>query len=254
VYTAIRPHPALAGIVDSFWRFDGTGRPHRVVPDGCMDFLFDLADERGAVVVGPMAAAKVVLVPRGSSIFGVRFRPGAAALFVEAHAKELCDKDCAVGDVTRARPRDLASRVISSRSDEQRCRVVSEFLADPQRRVRAADSRVGKAVALIGESRGSLPMGAVADGVSLGERQLERLFDERIGVRPKLFARIVRLRYAADLRTSGRERDAALALRAGYADQAHFVRESRSIFGATPSEITRERRVGFVQSEPTTLG
>jgi AraC-like DNA-binding protein len=62
----------------------------------------------------------------------------------------------------------------------------------------------------------------------------------------------MRLRFAADLRTTGGERDAALALRAGYADQAHFVRECRSIFGATPTAITHERGVGFVQSEPST--
>ena len=98
-------------------------------------------------------------------------------------------------------------------------------------------------------SKGAAPVAEVAAQAAIGERQLERLFDERIGVPPKLFARIARLRYARELESGG-ERHAALALRAGYADQAHFVRECRTLFGITPTNMARELGVGFVQSGP----
>jgi AraC-like DNA-binding protein len=92
-------------------------------------------------------------------------------------------------------------------------------------------------------------MAQIASRMALSERQLERLFRERIGLAPKVFARIARLRYAGRLQTNGEAPSAAVALRAGYADQAHFVRECRSLFGVTPAVIARERRVGFVQSD-----
>ena len=77
--------------------FDATGQPHRVVPDGCMDFIFDLDDPRGAIVVGAMQRAKVVQLRAGARVFGVRFRPGAGALYVDAPARELRDRVCPAG-------------------------------------------------------------------------------------------------------------------------------------------------------------
>jgi AraC-like DNA-binding protein len=253
MYRAIRPHPQLASVVDEFWRFDGSGRPHRVVPDGCMDFLFDLDDDRGGIVIGPMAKAKIVRLRAGARIFAVRFRPGAASLYVDAVARELCDRDCPVTDVTPAARFRLADRILEAHDDADRCRVLGDFLLGGARRVRPADARVGRAIDLIASSRGAAPVNEVARRVAVGERQLERLFLERVGVGPKYFARIARLRYAGELLCGPSERHAALAVRAGYADQAHFVRECRSIFGDTPTVIARERRVGFVQAEEASV-
>ena len=222
------------GIVDEFWRIDATGQPHRVVPDGCMDFIFDLDDPRGAIVVGAMQRAKVVVLPAGARVFGVRFRPGAGALYVDAPARELRDRVCPLDEATRSRRSRLVDRVLDSRSDDDRRAAVGAFLAEPTGRVRASNARLRRAVQLIHASKGAAPVAEVAAQAAIGERQLERLFDERIGVPPKLFARIARLRYARELESGG-ERHAALALRAGYANQAHFVRECRTLFGITPA-------------------
>ena len=53
---------------------------------------------------------------------------------------------------------------------------------------------------------------------------------------------------ALDRTAGGPASWAALAARAGYADQAHFIREFRALAGLTPAAYLRERRaVGFVQ-------
>jgi len=80
---------ALVRCVDAFWVFESVGTPHRVLPDGCIDFIFDLETGR-ATVQGPMTRAEVVALPAGRRVFGMRFLPGAASPFVdtEAHALE----------------------------------------------------------------------------------------------------------------------------------------------------------------------
>ena len=61
-------------------------------------------------------------------------------------------------------------------------------------------------------------------------RALERLVYEHSGMPPKLFARIVRFRRAVVAARAGLPLAAASAAH-GYADQAHFSREARSLTG-----------------------
>jgi methylphosphotriester-DNA--protein-cysteine methyltransferase len=74
-------------------------------------------------------------------------------------------------------------------------------------------------------------------------RTLERLFDERVGLGPKLLARVVRIqRVVATLDGAGPPSWSALAADLCFADQAHLVREVGELTGATPTELLRERR------------
>jgi AraC-like DNA-binding protein len=64
---------------------------------------------------------------------------------------------------------------------------------------------------------------------------------------PKGMARVLRFAHAVrHIEHAGTWADVAFA--AGYADQAHFIREFRSLAGVTPTAYVRERqRVGIVQ-------
>jgi AraC-like DNA-binding protein len=85
---------------------------------------------------------------------------------------------------------------------------------------------------------------AAAECAGVSERQLERLFEIELGMRPKLFARILRLRRAMMLVGKGATL-ADAAITAGYADQSHFNRNTQSLMGGAPSQILRH--VGNVQ-------
>lgn len=85
---------------------------------------------------------------------------------------------------------------------------------------------------------------ALADRVGLSERALQRLVRRRVGLSPKWLIQRHRLHEAA-----GRLRDvdspadlAALAADLGYADQAHFTRDFRTVTGRTPGEFARDFR------------
>ncbi|MBZ0089440.1 MAG: helix-turn-helix domain-containing protein, partial [Thermoanaerobaculia bacterium] len=74
----------------------------------------------------------------------------------------------------------------------------------------------------------------------LGPRQLQRLFDEHVGVRPKWVIQRYRLHEAAERIAVSPDHDwADLALELGYADQAHFVRDFRRFVGKTPAAYGR---------------
>ena len=81
-----------------------------------------------------------------------------------------------------------------------------------------------------------------------GGRRLERAFARAVGVSPKVLDRVLRLRRAIRALERGTPGWSAIACEAGYADQAHLIREFRSLAGITPARWAAERRaVGFVQ-------
>lgn len=230
--------------VDAFWSFESTGAPHRVLPDGCMDVLFDLSTAE-ASVVGAMSRATLVCVPRGTHVFGVRFRPGRASLFVDAVAAELRDARVPLGVVLGGAAARLTEQVLAARTDEERALIIAAFVHEPGSRVRGNDARVDRAARALEQTHGGVPISHVARVVGLSERQLERVFRDRVGIRPKFFARVHRMRHAVRLSQEGLS-GAALAAAAGYADEPHLLRDFRALCGTTPGRLAVD--VGVVQS------
>lgn len=196
-----------------------------------MDVIFDLTSQT-ATVVGAMSEALVVRAPAGRHMFGVRFRPGRASLFVDASAAEVRDARVPV-DSLIAGSSLLVERVLECRSDDERVNVVAAYIHEPRSRARANDARIDHAVRAL--SSGRTPIARVASELGLSERQLERLFHERVGIRPKVFARVLRMQQAMRLLQSAPS--SAIAAEAGYADEAHLFRDFRALCGTTPSGL-----------------
>jgi AraC-like DNA-binding protein len=245
----LAPPRALVDRVAAFWRHGGCGAKIRVLPDGCMDFWFDLESGR-ARLIGAMTEAFVVTIPAGGRYFGVRFQPGVAAEYFAETAREFVDLDAPLADVTEAGRFGLAERVAEARDHAGRVAAVTTFLESPAHRSRAADHRVRRAVRLLRRDPTGASVQGIASALGVSARQLERLFAERLGYGPKQFARIVRLERAVLLMHTPLRGQAVLAAAAGYADESHLIREFRALAGTTPAELARERHVGFVQAGP----
>ncbi|WP_281966169.1 AraC family transcriptional regulator [Serinicoccus marinus] len=89
----------------------------------------------------------------------------------------------------------------------------------------------------------------LARRAGLGERALQRLVEQRVGLSPKWLIQRRRLHDAvAALKDgtgprSGSGSLADLAARLGYADQAHFTHDFRAVTGLTPGEFGRDQPV-----------
>jgi AraC-like DNA-binding protein len=76
----------------------------------------------------------------------------------------------------------------------------------------------------------------LAEHVGLSERSLQRLVEHRIGLSPKWLIQRRRLHDAVEGLKAGTTSLADMAARLGYADQAHFTHDFRTITGMTPGE------------------
>jgi AraC-like DNA-binding protein len=262
-YREIPPAPALRRHVECYWQRTGDDDcapadvPHRVLPDGCMDILVQLT-EGGATagVVGTMTRA---LRPSGAgrtTFVGVRFHPGEAFAFLDVAADDARDALLTPQDAGRPELDELA-HLVASAPVHGRARALDDWLLTRLPRVRAADHRVRRAVALLVASRGTVRIAQVAAAAGVGDRQLERSFAERVGIGPKSLARVLRFQAlvaAIDAHASQPIPWAHVAADVGYADQAHMTREVRTLTGVTPTELARERRSDFFKAVEAPMG
>ena len=83
---------------------------------------------------------------------------------------------------------------------------------------------------------------ALSAELGMSERQLLRRFDAAVGYGPKTLHRVLRFRRVlGHLTTTGPGTDLAeLAIRSGYADQAHMTREITRLAGRPPGALIRQ--------------
>jgi len=245
--------PALAERIECIWIAEDADAaptaPERVLPDGCLEWIFHLgspyADGSGRPQATSFLASPTTgpleIAPTGPvSTMGVRFRPGGArgllpplSLF---HGAFPTPEEAWDGEGRRAQ-----EEVGNAPGFRARRAVVERFLEKRLERARASSSRLPAAVSLVLARRGRLPVGRIAERVGCSRRQLEREFAEGVGLSPKELSRIARFQNV--LRLAGRNPAAGwadLAARCGYADQAHLVREFRAFSGATPTSSKEE--------------
>ncbi len=243
VYREVHPPPRLAPYVRRIWTSrDACASPGRVMPDGCIDVLFDRLDPSAARFVGTMTTALVLPGGAPVDVLGVRFEPGAARRFLDLPAREITDSEIPIATTWPA-GRALADAIAVAKDPS------AILIAALERRLAETDVEIDPAVAAcvrtIERARGDVRNAELARLTGWSERQLERRFAAEVGIGPKRFARHARfsalLEVAADVRRGDWSRVAADL---GYADQSHLIREIRALAGVTSRELIERARAG----------
>ncbi len=93
------------------------------------------------------------------------------------------------------------------------------------------------AFAVRGIRQGSCGIIELQRRLNLSERALQRLFESRVGVSPRMYGRICQFDAAFQQLSNGDyTRLSDIAYQHGYADQSHFIRAFREFTGLTPQE------------------
>jgi AraC-like DNA-binding protein len=216
---------------------------HRVLPDNCIDILWQDRDPLGGVA-GMMSTAIAVPFTRPVRTVAARFRPGAASHFFDLPLHELIDLHPALDDLWE---RGAAARFADALwthplSDTAAVGVVQQLLLQRLQGACRQPGVVEAAVQAIERSGGSVRIETLAGTLGVTRQHLSGQFRSRVGLPAKTFARICRFQRASTLIREGPPRDlAALALDLGYYDQAHMTHEFRELTDSTPQSFAARR-------------
>lgn len=255
-YHEFLPPSQLAGDVECFWvsspsagAADPTAAattdpsPHlnRVLPDGCVDIIFDLPAGTGSVI-GTMTTA-IVVPPTSRSLISVRFRPGAAARYLPMPVNAITDDAVSLGDVWC--DGGAIAGHMSDRSGDTcgQLATLSELLLTQRRKTEIARP-LQAAISVLRDSPAEASITAIASRIGFSRQHLTRKFKQLVGVGPKEFARVMRFRrLVADVgrgkspetqRVSTPADWSVLAVTHGYFDQSHLTMEFKRLSGLTP--------------------
>lgn len=93
---------------------------------------------------------------------------------------------------------------------------------------------------------GSLSVSKLARTEARSVQQIERVFEDHVGLSPKLYSRTARLQTAVQLSQQPVPDWSAIVLAAGYFKQSHMGRDFRDLAGATPAGFHRLRHRGRI--------
>jgi methylphosphotriester-DNA--protein-cysteine methyltransferase len=237
------PVPALAGFVSSTWvqRVLPGAAPyaHRNVPSGGMELVCRVGS--APYLVGPQTGPRVETLEPGSTVVGLRLRPGAAAGLLGVPASEFVDETVDAAAVWGSAAVRAGERVAEAADPDDAAGAVEELVRGRATGAAGMDPLVAEAVRRLMPRR-TPDLRSLWSSLRVSERSFRRLCRSAIGVGPKTLHRMLRFQgflaqaqYAlAQGRSPTEDGLARLAADAGYADQAHLTRECVRLTGVTP--------------------
>lgn len=229
------------------------------LPDAAVELYFNLGPSgrhpgnrqhstprtpRRAWILGPRDETLLIEKEiRDCDVVGVRLHPGTAQQVLGIPASEvrtaMVDLDVFWGREVD----DIHDRLAATPDPVARLSVLECALERRlTRQTPPIDSAVSRTLCDIVGSSMHESIGAIAARAGLSHRRLIALFDETVGLKPKVFQRVHRLRRVFHLvDRSPRPAWTTIAHRCGYFDQAHLINDFRSLTGVSPSEYTATR-------------
>jgi AraC-like DNA-binding protein len=93
-----------------------------------------------------------------------------------------------------------------------------------------------------GDLRRSPSIAQVTNQIGLSSRRFIDVFNDQVGLTPKLFCRVQRFQNVLRRIRTGREVDwTGVALDSGYFDQAHFIHDFKAFSGLSPTAYAAHR-------------
>jgi AraC-like DNA-binding protein len=244
VYSEVAVAPAIAEVVQCGWSFVASDHlqgvyAHHVLPDGCISLVYRAGRNQipGLLILsGPRVRELRVEMRAGDQFWGLKFWPDAGGVVLGLDPIALREHAGILAMKAPELARSLAPSLDQCRDIEQALAVFHDFVSARKSHCPPIDQLVREAINTIQRSDGDLSISAVADSVGLSLRQLQRRFRARVGLTPKEFARIRRMRVALCNVLEDRPKDwATVAAESGYADQAHFSRDAAALTGLSPA-------------------
>lgn len=239
------PSPALAPFVDYFWvvQWDMRERApetQRVLPYPNAHLVFD---QGRSAIHGVVRGAFDRTVSGAGRVLGVRFHAGGLRPFIDRPLSQFADRTIPLDAALKRGAHDAELRVLGAPDDAAMVAVAESLLLHslPEPDPEATLARQVVAAAAI--DNGPVNVAELCARAGIGERSVQRLFGNYVGVSPKWVIQRYRLQEAiARLARPASPDLSGLAQALGFFDQAHLTRDFTKLVGHPPMAYWRSQQ------------
>lgn len=255
IYIERKPSEILQKYIKCIWTIEyndilASSENERILPDGYTEIIVNYSDRfkckiegekqqflSSSFVSGPFTKYLHLEATGKVGLLGVRFWPGMMHSFFNIPMSELANNYFDLSLIATELSKEIEYQVLPSKNFDERFSSVNsvlvKYLMD---NFITMNKVVEEAITSIVQSNGLLSIDGLSSGIGVGTRQLERLFNQHLGMTPKMFSRIVRFQSIfRELESSDISNWTLLALQCGYYDQAHFIKEFKQFSGTNPN-------------------
>jgi AraC-like DNA-binding protein len=256
-----QPHPALKEFVNNIMihqiQLDATQIPKSFhvppLPEHCLFFYVrdksnveDISTNKketlsSCIIVGPHVNRHSIIPGRNHLMIKVGFQPGGLYRFLGIPMNELlCNDAFNALDFFGKEIDEVNEKLQTATSFTEMKLTIEKFLLNHVNRLKQS-LPIDKILPLIIKQRGLIKIDQLASHACLSIRQFERVFQQRIGLPPKYFSRLVRFAQAWIIKEQQPDISwTKIAHECGYFDQMHLVRDFQEFAGVNPSIIETE--------------
>jgi len=228
-----------------------------ILPDGAIELIINLGDPQKLCAPDDPArytafsqswisgerTEPIVIDETGYvHLVGVRFRAGGAWPFLGIPLREFTDQVVELEGILGPEMRALRDRLGEAVDDDGRFDLLESWLAQRARDRTQPTRAVSYALRAIQLGADAVRIGRMADEIGISHKHLLREFERCVGLTPKLLARLCSFqRVICSIGQKPAVDWSAIAVRCGYYDQAHLIREFRAFSGLTPMSYLTKR-------------
>ncbi len=238
-YKLVRPIPPLVDFVDSIWMITNqsdTDFEIIILPDGRVDIFFSYSDTEPfqVTLLGLGSEPSQTSISPKTVIYAVSFKLLAIEYLIDMPVSSLVNYG-------RLLPNDFWGITRNDLTDfETFCTKVSAKMVSLIKG--QVDSRKRILFDLIYASNGSMPVSELADRAAWSSRQINRYFNQMLGISLKAYCSILRFRESFPHLREGK-----LYPELPFTDQAHFIKEVKRLSGVVPKELAKNKNDRFIQ-------
>lgn len=248
-YREYCPHILLTPYIEAYWTVSGfveKEEHHKILPDGCVDIIFSLEEtshQSGLKSMFPNIVGTMTTYLEGSylnniSLLGIRFKPAGFTAFTQIPIYEFTDQRIDLTSIESLFDEEFYYELPSKETAEKRIQEIDKYFLKRLKNIFKLDQQIVYAIELIRQTEGKLSLMTVASESCLSIRHFERRFKTAIGIAPKTFSKVVKFQHTLSyLKKNNHLSIISLAIDCGYYDQAHLIKDFKSLSGNPPSHF-----------------
>jgi AraC-like DNA-binding protein len=254
-FRQLPPDTALKNHLRGYWLIEADALPTMLdlVPDGYPEIFFTLektaqgkigehhsAQFPAAGFIGQLTGCFAVEVPPFSKVLYVKLYPWTPHTLFHIPAWHLNDQTLELEALTGSSDfRALASRICSSGDFDEMKLLLDDFFLKKLMGAPIKNPFLQFAVHQIFDSTGKVQLGDLTARTHASRRYVEKVFKQQIGLSPKQYARLIRVKkasmYLLDANFKGNI--GAIATSLAYFDQSHFLKDFKAVVGKSPTSF-----------------